>query len=145
MSKNICLITLIQLLMWTLFSFCDYIDETKRSDIAMIFAIIFPIFLAVIYLIFENKLCNNHVFSKVKNTIFFIGIWCIETVLVGIAIWKMIDLDIWIIHQPTGGWENFLNGIEYPIMGITAIAIPIILIVIWKVVSYIYNSIKRKQ
>lgn len=115
--KKIGIAIVTQTIGWGILSLVDYYTEVTRNDV--IYPVVFglPAICLVLYFIFRGKIYDGQTSGAEKWK--FIGIWFGISLILGLIITFMTcEWNNWIVHQATGGWENFLNGIEYPLFGI---------------------------
>lgn len=115
--KKIGIVVVTQAIGWGIISLVDFYTEITRNDV--IYPAVFgvPAMCLVLYLILRRKIYGVQASRLEKWK--FIGIWFGVSLMLGVMITFMTcEWNNWIVHQATGGWENFLNGIEYPLFGI---------------------------
>lgn len=115
MSKSVRLYILMNIVAWIIFSLVDYIEETTANDFFLPAIIILSIIVCIIYCVFEIKTENFRLSFKHKAILKLI--WIGITGVFAVPIFFLVCSDMWIIKQARGGWEHFLNGIEYGVMG----------------------------
>ena len=145
-------ISLFQIISWSLLILCDYFDEKPISELSFwssniqsivyILMFLFPVMITIGYLILENKLVNKIEISKKRLCIYTTGIWILETIVILMVVWTLIENDKWIIYQE-GGWDNFLNGIEYLLIPFYNLAVPCIVIGLQRIICFIFKKIKK--
>ncbi|RGY96268.1 hypothetical protein [Clostridium sp. AM58-1XD] len=140
MGTDTMLITLMQILSWAVLTLADYIEETTSNDFLYITEFALPALMAVMYMIFQTKIHGTSQ-SRVKNALSVLGLWTIENILLGILIMSFANNNRWLVHQKTGGFENFLNGIEYGIFPFLNIMEPLIIFLLWGIAGLIYKKI----
>lgn len=130
--------TLAQMILWLLLIGGDYIQENisyNVGDRVYTFGIVvLPVIYAIIYII-----CYKNKTQKIKQFISTAGIWIVENLIIFVWIWLLIEARAWFIEQGA----EILNGIEYFIFPIYWTINPIIIILSWKLISYIYHKIKK--
>jgi len=119
----------VQFVCWMAFSVGDLWDEMYNTPMWELFFFVLPAATMVLYFIFRKKIYEKEI-PGVLDVVILIINWLIVATLLGVLITYMTcDWNNWIVKQATGGWENFLNGIEYPLFGIfQGISVPIIII-----------------
>lgn len=135
------------ILAWSLFTFSDYCEENLLLYYDALMGIslcVIPVIIGMLYLIFEKRI-NSAKISKAMNTWAIIGVWIGINTITGFIVCYMVSYNKWIVKQATGGWENFLNGIEYFIFPFFLGIIPIIIVAIWRLISFIYNNAKKSK
>lgn len=141
-------VSLFQIISWVLLILWDYFDEKSFGggniqNMVAILILIFPVIITIGYLIFENKISNKMEISKKRLCTYAIGTWILETILIIIVVWTLLENDKWIIYQENTGWENLLNGIEYWLIPFYNVVAPCIIIVLQRIVYFIYKKVKR--
>lgn len=115
--KKIGIVIATQAIGWGIISLVDFYTEVTRNDV--IYPVVFglPAVCLLLYLLFRKQVYGVQASGVDKCK--FIGIWFGASLMFGLIITFMTcKWNKWIVHQATGGWENFLNGIEYPLFGI---------------------------
>lgn len=133
------------ILAWSFFTFSDYCEENHLfyyDAMMMISMLVIPVIIPILYLVFE-KYINSAEMSRAKNTLAIMGIWLCINAITSFFVLNMVNNDKWIVTQARGGWENFLNGIEYMIFPFFLGLIPIIIVAIWRLISLIYYKVKK--
>ncbi len=125
------------------------IEETFLFDYmgkegSLIFSVIVSILCLIMYIKTYKKLNEkvNRYLYNIVNTILLV----ISNLLLGYFFIYLIDLNVF--HQCMGsGWDCFLFGIEYLIIGFEYALLSVIILVIWLVVKLIkfLNSKPRKN
>lgn len=142
-------VSLFQIISWVLLILWDYFDEMSFGggniqNMVAILMFIFPVMITIGYLIFENEISNKMEISKKRLCTYAIGIWILETILIIIVVWTLIENNKWIIYQEMAGWENFLNGIEYWLIPFYNVVVPCIIIVFQRIIYFIYKKLKHE-
>lgn len=144
--KGVFIITLVQLIVWTIFNLCDLFSEYV-IDISMLISIILPVIVSILYLIKENSLYAKLQVPKIKFSIMVYICWILETVIIGSYICNLVNYNKWIIkqHNYTMGWgmSMSLNGIEYFVFAFALVILPIFIIIIVKTIKFLYMNIKK--
>ncbi|MCQ2497214.1 MAG: hypothetical protein MJ131_11560 [Lachnospiraceae bacterium] len=114
---------------WAVFSLLDWFTESDFSFYTPIGEYVFlaGVLFSIIYMIIhirKNKGQRGSAKEVLKDT----GLWLGASVLLGVVIVTLVINNVWIVHQATGGWENFLNGIEYFLFGMLWAGEPLLLI-----------------
>ncbi len=145
--KCIGIISLIQLMSWMLFSLVDFATEKYSNgsygiiiDIAII---LLPITIAIIYLAKLEKLSSKLQISKLKFNIINAIVWIFETIIVGGYICYLVNYRKWIVYQNVNQFFD-LNGLEYFIFAFMLLILPIIVVIITKIVKFIYTKLVYK-
>ena len=140
MGTDIMLITLMQILSWAVLTLADYIEETTSNDFLLITELVLPALMAVMYIIFQSKIHGTSG-SRVKNALSVLGLWSLENIILGIFIISLLNNNQWLVYQKRGGWENFMNGIEYGVFPFFNIMEPLIIFLLWGIAGLIYKKI----
>lgn len=123
-------VIILNLIGWGLFSFVDALEELFRqqlADIASAAGVVIPIIMAVIFIIGLIKGLGKDVSGKQKvlNIVYWMGCALVSTIVL-----TFLVVNGFYIPQRNNGWEDFLNGLEYPLMGMCwGIGCPIIFII----------------
>ncbi len=64
--------------------------------------------------------------------------------ILGFLIGVLVTNEMWIVPQATGGWEHFLNGIEYMMFAITLAGIPFVAVVMIESVVGIVKAVRKR-
>lgn len=109
----------VQLVCWLMFTFADFLEEEYNNTILFGPMVIgLPIATFALYIAFR-KWFYEKLKPGVADVAIFLANWLIVAIILLVPITLMTcNWNNWIVHQATGGWENFLNGIEYPLFGI---------------------------
>ena len=134
------IVSKIQLLSWVIFVISDCIQELiKNSDVYLWFPILFVFIIPILYFKKENELCNKIDVSKFKFFILSTIIWIIETTIIGSCLWYAITEHLWIKQNSIPGiW----NGLEYLVFPFILAIIPIFIIIIGKIIKFLYLKFK---
>lgn len=136
--KIISIVTVTQIICWIIFVFGDYLSETVSNDILLYTALLLlPVIIPIAYLIFQKKVHYDSVPGWV-NTLTVLLVWGVENLIFG-----RIIIALQIVPQAYGGWEHFLNGIEYLMFPLFNIALAVIIVSFWNLVVFIYKKIKE--
>lgn len=139
--KQFKIVTLAQLIAWTLLTLGDYIEETFSSDVLLSLALlVIPPAIAILYLIFKGTIHNSEIPGWV-NTLYILGMWIVETFIMRVLTIALVTHDRWIVHQETDGWENFLNGFEYLLFAFLLRTVPIIIIFLWYLLTLLRRAL----
>lgn len=138
MKKTGIFFLLCQFTGWFFFTIYDFIDEMGRGggqyaleELVFVFNLILPFVIIWAYILFMNKAKYRAAVTpegepvwrpldekgwkyKALSKLLWLGIG----VLFLLVFYFLSEKDLWIVPQATGGWENFLNGIEYYVFGI---------------------------
>ncbi len=116
MKRTVLYCTVLHLAEWLIFLLCDYREEhSDKNDLSITVGMfVLPVVSAAVLCLFYRLLRGKTSFRK--NWMYSAataGVWFL---LCGIAFLTeciLINQDSFPIRQQTGGWEHFLNGIEY--------------------------------
>lgn len=136
---------LINFISWGIFTFFDFLDEhyIEYSGYNGIFIFAMPVIIGILYFVLRFKGIVNNVGIK-KRIINFL-IWILTSGVISSYISFLALGNSWIVHQNTGGWENFLNGIEYPFFGFLLIVITLVLFIISDIICFIIYRKRREE
>ena len=67
---------------------------------------------------------------RLKDVVIICETWLICGLILGFLIGALVNNQMWIVSQATGGWEHLLNGIEYMMFAVTLAGIPIVIVVL---------------
>lgn len=142
--KTVVYVSVVQIISWILFMLTDFIEEIMAKNSFSIFCFyivyLFLLIIPILYFKFEKKLNMQ----KLKLFILFISTWIFESLIIGLNIWNLVNYNNWIIRQNRDGIFN-LNGIEYYIFTIILTFLPILIIVIVKLIKFIYKKVKETK
>lgn len=141
MKQSIRLYIIMNLAAWALFSLVDYIEETTNNDFEVVALIFLLVIVCVTYCIFEFKTerLRRPFKEKAIDKLIWIGISSAFAVL----ICYLLLNNIWIVKQAQGGWEHFLNGVEYVFLAFSLIAICGPFFFIFDIGVWIYQRRKK--
>ncbi len=144
--KNILAVVLFfNIVAWTLLTISDAIEEQKDSGQSITWLLVYamPIMMCILFVICEVKGLVNGASAKGKVT--NIIIWFVCGSIFSVVIGMSVNNNNWIVKQATGGWEHFLNGIEYMIMGVLwTIGCTIVFIIVY-IIEWIIDRIHKKN
>lgn len=135
---RILIVLVVQLIAWGIMTLTDLYEETTNNQYEMVTIILVPCLIVLFYLIYRKRL---YAYQEVKwKDIGLLQLtWFAFSVAFGIIISVLVGQNLWIVHQATGGWENFLNGIEYAIFAVFLCLLPMFLVLIIEVIFTIKN------
>ncbi len=142
--KSILVLTLVQLLLWAGFTGLDWLEEYRglTSDVYVVYYFVVPVLAAVLYLRFRRALHTER-WKSWQNTLLCLAIWIAETAAIGLWIGSLVNYNRWIVPQDVGGWGNFLNGIEYMLLPFFIAGIPLILVPLWCLGTWLYRKYRQ--
>lgn len=141
--KIIRIVTLTQIISWTVFILEDFFTENipslADSGYAMVSVLVLPVLVSILYLLFKRKIHISSIPDWVNTmTVFFI--WITEHIFVGAIIGNLMGRGKWFIHQAEDGWGNLLNGIEYALFPLFSIIVPIGIVMLWNFGVWVYKK-----
>ncbi len=143
-KKTTILYLIIHILSQGLFMLADFIEEKYNESIFLPIGFLgIPIILFVFYLIFQFAF-KQYKEQYGKKMIYNLLWFSIGTIISIIVCYLIFELDF-PVHQARGGWENFLNGIEYMILGLMLNVVNTASFIIIDTSVLIYNCIKNKN
>ena len=142
--KNAITFLLVQLIAWAGFTMVDFIEETTSNNFEDIAVFGIPIAVVAVYA-FVRKQNWQPDLKYGKRVALILLYWLGMTAGVTAVVMKLIDQDKWIVYQAAGGWEHFLNGLEYAVFGIMLAAIPIVLVSVGELLVWVIIKGKRKS
>lgn len=143
-KKTTILYLLVHLISQGLFMIADYIEEKYSESIFLVIGYFgIPILLLILYLVFQFvfKQYKEHYGRKIIYNLLWFSMGTIISIFVCYLIFEL-DFPI---HQETGGWEHFLNGIEYMLLGFMLNVVNTIAFIIIDTSVLVYNYIKNKN
>ena len=138
-------IFLANLIGWAGISLLDMASEKGHDGLPMnvyIFAAGFIV--AAIYILIDLirvKECP----ASFRRILILTGEWIGTGLALGVPITVLVGNNKWIIPQAQGGWEHFLNGIEYGLFGIFFIAEPVLIFWAYNGIMALSRHIKNKK
>ncbi|MBD5510495.1 MAG: hypothetical protein HDR08_04490 [Lachnospiraceae bacterium] len=142
--KNAITFLLVQLIAWAGFTMVDFIEETTSNNFEDIAVFGIPIAVVAVYA-FMRKQNWQPDLKYGKWVALILLYWLGMTAGVTAVVMKLIDQDKWIVYQAAGGWEHFLNGLEYAVFGIMLAVIPIVLVSVGELLVWVIIKGKRKS
>lgn len=142
--KNAITFLLVQLIAWAGFTITDFIEETTSNNFEDIAVFGIPIAVVAVYA-FVRKQNWQPGLKYGKWVALILLYWLGMTAGVTAVVMKLINQDKWIVYQAAGGWEHFLNGLEYAVFGIMLAVIPIVLVSVGELLVWCIIKCKRKS
>lgn len=138
-------VTVAQMVSWVVFILGDYVDEAI-SDSSLLFTaiVVQPFAMPVLYLVFKKRI-HYHEIPGWVNTLTALAIWDAENICLAMASSALMAHGMWFIHQAYGGWDDFLNGIEYMIFLFVNIFVPTAIVALWNLAVFIYKKIESRH
>lgn len=129
MKKKILLCLIAQLICWGIMTMSDYMEETYNDSFNLIVVFVVPLMCGVLYIIFRRWIYDNQM-VRLKDVVIICETWLICGLILGFLIGALVNNQMWIVSQATGGWEHLLNGIEYMMFAVTLAGIPFVAVVL---------------
>ena len=128
---------------WAVLTINDYFDETTVYGMDMLSVIsVVPALAGVAYIIW-NLLLRKEGADTIKECLKNVGKWSLVSGLFGVLINVAVANEWWFVKQATGGWENFLNGIEYGLFALFMTGGVLVVIVLWNILRWFFLEIKK--
>lgn len=150
MKKLICILSVIFKSLLILWVPILLIEETFLLNFigvngSLIVSVIASILCLILYIKTYKKMVKEKIncyFYNIINTILLI----ISNLVLGYFFLYLMELNIF--HQCMGsGWDCFLFGIEYMLIGLEYAFFSVVILVIWlliRFVKFLYNKLKKK-
>ena len=130
---------------WTAMSLLDLATEKGCDDMPMtIFAWSAGFIVAVFYILFD-RLRAKECPAGVKRTLILTGQWIGTTAAFGVPVVYLAINNRWLVPQAQGGWEHFLNGIEYWLFGVLFIVEPVLIFWAYNGIMALCHHFKKKK
>lgn len=144
MKKKILICLVVQLICWSIMTLSDYMEEMNNdsNNLFVVFAV--PSVCVVLYIIFRRWIYDNQR-VRLKNVTIICVAWLIFGLIFGLGISVLVNNEMWIVPQATGGWEHLLNGIEYMMFSMTLAGIPFVAVVLIESVIGIVKVVSKKD
>lgn len=137
-SKFFISLFFLQILVWTLFTFSDYMTESYNCSDTYI--LIIPIAIIPIYFLLRRRIYKEINFITVGLVNLY---WFLLTACSGTIITILVFDDCWIVTQKKTGFLSF-NGIEYPLFAMLLFLIPSIFISLTELIIFLINIYNKK-
>ena len=143
MKKKILICLIAQIICWGMMTLSDYMEETYNDsyNVAVVFAV--PLICVILYIILRKWIYDNQI-VRLKDVAIICAAWMICGLILGFLIGVLVTNEMWIVPQATGGWEHFLNGIEYMMFAITLAGIPFVAVVLIESVVGIVKVVRKR-
>mgnify|MGYP001498967218 FL=1 len=82
---------------------------------------------------------------RLKDVVIICETWLIFGLILGFLIGALVNNQMWIVSQATGGWEHLLNGIEYMMFAMTLVGIPFVAVVLIESVIGIVKLLRKTR
>ena len=144
MKKKILICLVVQLICWSIMTLSDYMEEMNNdsNNLFVVFAV--PSVCVVLYIIFRRWIYDNQR-VRLKDVAIICVAWLIFGLIFGLGISALVNNEMWIVPQATGGWEHLLNGIEYMMFSMTLAGIPFVAVVLIESVIGIVKVVSKKD
>ncbi len=149
--RTVLVLTVAQLLGWAAITWLDYQEEFgpsiwPRLSVDLFWAVFLelPAALAALYL-WKRPFLHTQGCAAWKSTLCCLLLWIAETAAIGFPVGYLVNYNRWIIPQASGGWVNFLNGIEYMLYPFFLAGIPFILVTLWSLGELLWHRFHRKK
>lgn len=142
--KNVITILLVQLVAWAGITMVDFVEEITSKDFEVIAILGIPIAAAVVYAFVRKRNWEPDLKYGKWIALTLLG-WLGMTAGITTVVMMLVNRNNWIVPQARGGWEHFLNGIEYGLFGIMLAVIPIVLILAGELLAWSIAKCKRKS
>ncbi len=128
---------------WTILTFSDYLDETTTNGVYMMNVIWgVPALVCVAYIIWD-LMQRKEGADTIKECLKRAGKWLLVSGVIGVVINIAVADEWWLVKQATGGWENFLNGIEYALFALFLTGGVFLIIILWNILRWLYGVIRK--
>ena len=144
MKKKILLCLIAQLICWGIMTMSDYMEETYNDSFNLIVVFAVPLMCVVLYIIFRRWIYDNQM-VRLKDVAIICETWLICGLILGFLIGALVNNQMWIVSQATGGWEYLLNGIEYMMFAVTLAGIPFVAVVLIESVIGIVKLLRKTR
>lgn len=119
-----------QLIIWSIFTVLDWIEETFSVEIWIEVCFGFPIIIGILYFIIRK---NNR---QIKQIAILLLKWFLIAISVTFIITALVINRKWIIPQN----KRFLDGLEYTVFGSFLLTIPIAFVLIGEFIIWIFKK-----
>lgn len=137
-------VILFQIISWGIFILVDespFIIKTSAEMVSILVGIFLLIILLLLYFIFSKKVIVKNSYNSIIFIASLLILWIIFSILGIYITLKLVDIGV--LHYCSGGgWNCFLNGIEYGLFGFGMLII-VGIIILWNIIYYCYKLIKN--
>lgn len=142
--KSLKYVIIFQIISWGIFILVDespFIIKSSAEMISIWIVIFLLIVLLLLYFIFSKKVIAKNNYNSIIFNASLLILWIIFSILGIYITLKLVDIGV--LHYCSGGgWNCFLNGIEYTLFGFGLLII-VGIIILWKIIYYCYKSIRN--
>lgn len=138
-------IILLNMIYWMLISLGDWVEEHNKHDgtLLLVFFAVSLLTVSGIYILRDlgrRKGCA----ATWREMLIFAIQWVGIGSLFGIGVNILVITNHWIVYQAQGGWENFLNGIEYAVCFLGFAAAPCAAILLYNYGRWMYYCLRNR-
>ena len=128
---------------WAIFTFSDYLEENGNGD-SFMWIVLWgvPVAVGLAYII-RNLMVRKEGPDSIKECLKNAGKWLLVSGVIGVGINVAVINEWWFIKQAIGGWENFLNGIEYALFALFFTGGVLGVIILWNILRWLYGFIRK--
>ena len=109
MKKKILICLVVQLICWSIMTLSDYMEEMNNDSNNLFVVFVVPSVCVVLYIIFRRWIYDNQR-VRLKDVAIICVAWLIFGLIFGLGISVLVNNEMWIVPQATGGWEHLLMG-----------------------------------
>lgn len=126
---------------WSVITCLDWIEEQYNQDYTMLVTFALSIIMGVLYIIYQINTgdIKESFLQKLKYKFIWLGIGAVFGGLIG----TLACSNMWIVPQAQGGWEHFLNGIEYWVFGLFFVGAVAVVWFVFDMAVWIYGKVKN--
>lgn len=140
-KKTTCMYFICNLVGWSVITCFDWMEEKYHQNYTMIGIFALSIIIGVLYIIYQIK--TGDIKEAFLQKLMYKFIWLAMGAVFGFVIGILVADNKWIVPQAQGGWENFLNGIEYWIFGVFFVGVVAVAWFLFDMAVWIYSKIKN--
>ncbi|MBR3268459.1 MAG: hypothetical protein IKI58_07010 [Oscillospiraceae bacterium] len=148
MKKTVFACIILHIAEWIVFLLCDYYEEhSDANDLAVtVGMLVLPVISAAVLGAFFALLRKHTAFQKKwQYSLVLAGVWFVLCGIAFLAELCVIEHDCFPIRQQTGGWEHFLNGIEYIFFPAFNLVVGCSTMLILTLIIVLTNYFRRKK
>lgn len=145
MKKEWLFVLICHIVNWLVFSATDYLAEEWDAGMPM-FILLYGVafFNLAVYIVRDVK-CKKGRCATAKEMLIFSAEWLGIGSVLGCVICLLVFRNKWIVLQAVGGFENFLNGIEYALFGIGLVPAAWVFVLIWNLCRFVYYRTGKRR